>query len=196
MRRPSAGRSSSTPTTRVPSSASPSSSPSGVTATKPSPFLPASRSRPRHGGWRPLPGSVRNRRATATWSIDSTSCSTGSRTTWTPASSSSTFSSSSGPTTPARPVTAGRSPPASTELRFRRDADHWLWIGGPVPPGANGITIGPVVSLRKAAAGDQHLLRHEAVHVRQWRELGFFGFLPPYLGAYFRWRLRGYGHWG
>ena len=80
-------------------------------------------------------------------------------------------------------------------MRFRRDADHWLWIGGPVPPGANGITIGPVVSLRKAAAGDQHLLRHEAVHVRQWRELGFIGFLRRYLGAYLTWRLRGYGHW-
>jgi len=80
-------------------------------------------------------------------------------------------------------------------MKFERDGDHWVWIGGPVPPGASAITIGPVVSIRTAAAGDEQLRRHEAVHVRQWRELGLTGFLRRYLGAYVRWRLRGYGHW-
>ena len=45
------------------------------------------------------------------------------------------------------------------------------------------------------AAASEQLLRHERVHVRQWREFGFVGFLTRYVGAYLRWRLRGYGHW-
>jgi hypothetical protein len=80
-------------------------------------------------------------------------------------------------------------------MRLRRNADHWLLIGGPVPPGAAAITIGPVVCVRKQAALDAHLLRHEAVHVRQWRTLGVVRFLVSYLSAYARWRLRGYSHW-
>src|SRR5437660_5750312 len=80
-------------------------------------------------------------------------------------------------------------------MKLRRDGDHWLLVGGPVPPGADAITVGSLISIRHAAADDPHLLRHEAVHARQWRQLGFFRFLTRYLGAYFRWRLRGYGHW-
>ena len=64
-----------------------------------------------------------------------------------------------------------------------------------MPPGAAAITIGPVVSVRTSAAADERLLRHEAVHVRQWRDLGFAGFLARYLWSYLRWRLRGYSHW-
>ena len=73
---------------------------------------------------------------------------------------------------------------------------HWVWVGGPVPPGAAAITIGPVVSVRRRAAHDERLMAHELVHVRQWRDLGVLGFLRRYLGAYLRWRLRGYSHWG
>ena len=51
------------------------------------------------------------------------------------------------------------------------------------------------MSVRRRNAGDERLLRHELVHVRQWRELGTTRFLVRYLGAYLRWRLRGYGHW-
>ena len=80
-------------------------------------------------------------------------------------------------------------------MRLQRHGDHWLLIGGPVPPGSAAITLGPLVSIRRRAMLDPHLLRHEAVHVRQWRELGVVGFLVRYLGAYVRWRLRGYGHW-
>ena len=76
----------------------------------------------------------------------------------------------------------------------RRD-DHWLWVGGPVPPGADAITIGSLISVRRRAAGSAELLAHERVHVRQWSELGGRGFLAAYLGAYLRARLRGYGHW-
>jgi hypothetical protein len=50
--------------------------------------------------------------------------------------------------------------------------------------------------VRSEAADDELLMRHEEVHVRQWRRLGLVGFLRRYLGAYFRWRLRGYPHWG
>ena len=79
-------------------------------------------------------------------------------------------------------------------MRLRRHGDHWLLIGGPVPPGSAAITIGSVVSVRRRSAGDPRLLRHEAEHVRQWRELGFAEFLRQYLGAYVRWRREGFGH--
>jgi hypothetical protein len=67
-------------------------------------------------------------------------------------------------------------------------------IGGPVPPGAAAITLGSVVSVRERWANDEQLARHEAVHVRQWRRLGFAGFLVRYLGSYAGLRLRGYPH--
>lgn len=69
-----------------------------------------------------------------------------------------------------------------------------MLIGGPVPPGAAAITLGPLISVRTRHSADARLLRHELVHVRQWRELGFAGFLVRYVGSYLRWRLRGYGH--
>lgn len=64
-----------------------------------------------------------------------------------------------------------------------------------MPPGAAAITLGRLVSVRRRFAGDARLLRHELVHVQQWRRLGVIGFLRRYVGAYLRWRLRGYGHW-
>lgn len=80
-------------------------------------------------------------------------------------------------------------------MAFERRDGYWLWVGGPVPPGAAAITIGPIVSVRRSAAGSDRLLRHEAVHVRQWREHGVGRFLVRYLRGYVRGRLRGYGHW-
>jgi hypothetical protein len=71
-----------------------------------------------------------------------------------------------------------------------------VWVGGPVPPGADAITLGSLVIVRRRAAGSRGLLAHEFVHVRQWRELGVFGFLRRYLAAYLRWRLAGYPHFG
>ncbi len=82
----------------------------------------------------------------------------------------------------------------SRRLGFERRGDHWLWVGGPVPPGADAITIGPVISVRREHARSPHLLRHEDEHVRQGRELGVVGFLRAYLGAYLRWRRVGFGH--
>jgi hypothetical protein len=64
-----------------------------------------------------------------------------------------------------------------------------------VPPGADAITIGPLVSVRRAFADDERLLAHEAVHVGQWRRLGAVGFLRRYVWSYLGWRVRGYGHW-
>jgi len=80
-------------------------------------------------------------------------------------------------------------------VKLERRGDHWRLIGGPVPPGAAAITLGPVVSVRTASADDALLARHEAVHVQQWRRLGVLGFLVRYLGAYVAWRVRGYPHW-
>jgi hypothetical protein len=79
-------------------------------------------------------------------------------------------------------------------MRLQRHGDHWLLVGGPVPPGSAAITIGSVVSVRRRYAGDARLLRHEAEHVRQWRALGKREFLRQYLGAYVRWRRAGFGH--
>jgi hypothetical protein len=76
----------------------------------------------------------------------------------------------------------------------RRDG-YWLVIGGPVPPGASAITIGPVISVRRRSAESARLLRHELVHVAQWRRYGVIGFLWRYLGAYLAWRVRGHPHW-
>lgn len=81
-------------------------------------------------------------------------------------------------------------------MPLERHEDHWRWVGGPVPRGADAITIGRVISVRRRAAGSARLLRHELVHVRQWRRFGVLGFLRRYLGAYLRWRARGYPHWG
>jgi hypothetical protein len=72
---------------------------------------------------------------------------------------------------------------------------YWLWIGGPVAPGASATTFGPLILIRKDAVTDKRLIDHELVHVRQWRELGVVGFLRRYLAAYFKWRLYGYDHW-
>jgi hypothetical protein len=62
-------------------------------------------------------------------------------------------------------------------------------------PGANATTLGRFVFLRERAVGSSRLLRHELVHVRQWRELGVPRFSVRYLGAYLRWRIRRYPHW-
>jgi hypothetical protein len=78
---------------------------------------------------------------------------------------------------------------------IERHPDHWRWVGGPVPPGAAAITIGPVISVRTAAAAADRLLRHELGHVEQWRRHGWVGFLVRYLGSYVRWRLLGHRHW-
>ncbi len=80
-------------------------------------------------------------------------------------------------------------------MGIEHHGDHWRWVGGPVPPGAAAITIGPVISLRRQVAGHERLLRHELAHVAQWRRLGVAGFLVAYLRPYLRWRFRAHGHW-
>ena len=79
-------------------------------------------------------------------------------------------------------------------MGLRREGDHWVWVGGPVPPGSDAITVWRVISIRKDSADNAHLMRHEQEHLRQWRELGVPGFLGRYLGAYARGRLKGFGH--
>ena len=55
--------------------------------------------------------------------------------------------------------------------RIERFEGWWRWVGGPVPRGSAAITLGPLVIVRERAAGDPHLLRHELVHVEQWRTM-------------------------
>jgi hypothetical protein len=81
-------------------------------------------------------------------------------------------------------------------MRLERREGYWLLIGGPVPRGAAAITIGSLVSVRRAHADSRYLLYHERVHVRQWRRYGFLGFSSRYLGSYALSRLRRKGHNG
>jgi hypothetical protein len=78
---------------------------------------------------------------------------------------------------------------------IERRSGYVLWEGGPVPRGSDGITLGSLVIVRRGHVSP-YLLRHEQVHVRQWRRHGVVGFPVRYLGSYLRWRLRGKGHRG
>ena len=89
----------------------------------------------------------------------------------------------------ARMAVAPPAPAARTRRRYH------VWRGGPVPPGSDAITLWSLIIVRRRAADDAELMRHEAVHVDQWRSFGVFGFLGRYVGSYLRWRSRGYGHW-
>jgi len=80
-------------------------------------------------------------------------------------------------------------------MRVERREGATLVVSRLVAPGADATTLGRFVFVRPEAAGSRRLLRHELVHVRQWRALGVLGFLRRYLGAYLRWRLRRYPHW-
>lgn len=81
-------------------------------------------------------------------------------------------------------------------MRLQACDGYRLWIGGPVPRGADAITLGRLVIVRARCASSAHLLRHELVHVRQWQRLGVIGFLARYVGAYVAGRLRGRDHRG
>jgi hypothetical protein len=81
-------------------------------------------------------------------------------------------------------------------VRIERRDGYRLWIGGPVPRGAAAITLGSLVIVRESSRGSAYLLRHEQVHVRQWRRHGHVGFAVRYVGAYALWRLRRKGHRG
>jgi hypothetical protein len=81
-------------------------------------------------------------------------------------------------------------------MPFEQRDGYRLWIGGPVPRGSAGITIGSTVIVREGAETSAYLLRHELVHVRQWRRHGWVGFLVRYLAPYALWRLRRKGHHG
>src|SRR4051794_6822985 len=80
-------------------------------------------------------------------------------------------------------------------MRIEKREGFWLVIGWAFP-GATATTLGPVILVRRGFEDDDHLLRHELEHVRQWKEFGVVGFLVRYLTPYVRWRLRGYPHWG
>lgn len=76
----------------------------------------------------------------------------------------------------------------------RRDG-YRLWTRGPVPAGFDGITIGSTVIVRSDTPSAA-LVRHELVHVRQWRRHGIVGFSARYVGWYLWGRLHRHGHLG
>ena len=57
-----------------------------------------------------------------------------------------------------------------------------------LPPGADGMTLGRLVLVRREGMADRtgrrKLLAHELVHARQWAELGVPRFLWRYVTAY------------
>jgi hypothetical protein len=81
-------------------------------------------------------------------------------------------------------------------VQVLRRSDHVVVVGGPVPPGADAITLGPVISVRVGCENSAYLMRHERVHVHQWHRYGVLGFLFRYVGSYVLWRLRRKGHRG
>ena len=81
-------------------------------------------------------------------------------------------------------------------MRIERRPGVVVVVGGPVPPGADAITIGPVISVRAGHERSPYLMRHEGVHVQQWHRFGLVGFAVRYLRSYAKWRLCRKGHWG
>jgi hypothetical protein len=79
-------------------------------------------------------------------------------------------------------------------MRLVRHEGALLVVGGPLPPGADGMTIGRVVMIRKGHEEGRYLLAHELVHVRQYGERTIPGFLARYLGRYLLLRLDGWSH--
>ncbi|MGH8993382.1 MAG: hypothetical protein ACRDZ7_17880 [Acidimicrobiia bacterium] len=63
-----------------------------------------------------------------------------------------------------------------------------------LPLGVAGMTLRHVILVRRGWEGDEALLAHEMVHVRQWEELGVPRFVWRYLSSYFRGRLGGLSH--
>lgn len=80
-------------------------------------------------------------------------------------------------------------------MRVERRDGAVLVISRWAAPGAAATTLGRFIFIRRAALGSARLVRHELVHVRQWRRLGVVGFGVRYLSAYLGWRLRRYPHW-
>lgn len=80
-------------------------------------------------------------------------------------------------------------------MGIERRSGYWLWVGGPVPRGSAGITLGKLVIMRRRSVSER-LLRHELIHVRQFAEEGAPRFLVRYVAHYLRWRARGYPHLG
>ena len=78
--------------------------------------------------------------------------------------------------------------------RIERRPGYRLWVGGPVPHGADAWTLGDLVIVRARHAENRHLITHELEHVRQYHEVGIGPFLGRYLVAYATWRVRGYPH--
>jgi hypothetical protein len=80
-------------------------------------------------------------------------------------------------------------------VRIERRDGAILVISRWAAPGASATTLGRFIFVREASVGSERLLRHELVHVGQWRRLGVIGFSVRYLATYLGWRLRRYPHW-
>lgn len=63
-----------------------------------------------------------------------------------------------------------------------------------MPPGYDGITLGSLIIVRTHCADNQALIRHERIHVDQWRTLGAPRFVWQYIGSYLKSRAKGHDH--
>lgn len=55
-----------------------------------------------------------------------------------------------------------------------------------LPRQAGAMTVGRTILVRPGHEASEPLMAHELVHVRQWQDLGWLGFLRAYVGAYLR----------
>ena len=65
-------------------------------------------------------------------------------------------------------------------------AGVWIVEVPVLSPGADAMTLGRMVLLRRGHTASRELLAHELGHVQQWSRFGTVGFLRRYLGAYAR----------
>ncbi len=82
------------------------------------------------------------------------------------------------------------------QLRLRAASPLMRWIWG---EGVGAMTVGKLILVDPDILnGDKEQLArltlHELIHVRQWGELGWFGFSRRYLADYLKGRRRGLSH--
>ncbi len=78
--------------------------------------------------------------------------------------------------------------------RIVRHQGAVLVVGSPVPPGADAITFGRFVFVRRGHEHSTRLIAHELVHVRQYADEGLVRFLLGYVGRYIVLRALGWPH--
>ncbi len=67
------------------------------------------------------------------------------------------------------------------------------WLARCFGVDAEAVTLGPFIFVKKGHEPSQRLLRHEMVHVEQWKELWYVGFAVVYVWDWAVGLCKGYG---